>query len=104
MARRTLRFYGYDTEDGFVGPDRDEVRQALIDLEGSLYQLGGMFVVSVDRREIAPDEFETVGVVVQYDSFAPAQRAPKPKAEEPELEDEPDEPVVPEGIPEGATV
>lgn len=69
--RRQFHFLGEMTDEGFVGHDREEVRQALLDLEGALYQLGGMVTVSSVRREISEGEFITTGVLMAYDSFAP---------------------------------
>jgi hypothetical protein len=71
--RREFTFLGERTEDGFVRHDRDEVREAMLDLEGTLYRLGGVVTMSVIREQVAPDEYITTGVVMLYDSFAPAR-------------------------------
>lgn len=78
--RRQFRFLGEMTEDGFVSHDREEVRQALLDLEAALYQLGGMVTISSVRRELADGEFVTTGMLMAYDSYAPKL---EDKAEEP---------------------
>lgn len=72
--RREFTYLGEMTDDGFVGHDRDEVRQALLDLEGALYQLGGMMTVSSVRREISEGQFITTGILMAYDSYTPALR------------------------------
>jgi hypothetical protein len=73
--RREFTFRGELTDDGFVRHDREEVRELLLDLEGSLFQLGGIVSMSSIREQIAPDSYITTGVVVVYDSFAPARTA-----------------------------
>jgi hypothetical protein len=79
---RDFRFLGELTEDGFISHDREEVRTALIDLEGALFQLGGVVTISAIREQIAPETFMTTGMVMIYDSFSPSRDAPAP-AEEP---------------------
>lgn len=69
--RRQFRFLGELTEDGFVAHDREEVRQTLLDLEGAVYQLGGIVTISAVRREMSEGEFLTTGMLVAYDSYAP---------------------------------
>lgn len=76
--KREFTFLGEHTPDGLITHDRDEVRQALLDLEGALFQLGGMFVVASIREQLGPDEYVTVGIRINYDSFAPAREAPEP--------------------------
>lgn len=70
--RRNFQFLGEMTEDGPLMHDRDEVRQALLDLEGAVYQLGGMVTMSAVRQQIGEDAYATTGVVIAYDSFSPA--------------------------------
>jgi hypothetical protein len=70
--RRNFHFLGELTEDGLVEHDRDEVRQTLLDLEGAVYQLGGVITMSAVRHQIGDDAFVTTGVVIAYDSFSPA--------------------------------
>lgn len=70
--RRNFQFLGEITEDGLLAHDRDEVRQALLDLEGAVYQLGGMVTMSAVRQKIGEDAYVTTGVVIAYDSFSPA--------------------------------
>jgi hypothetical protein len=55
-----------------VQHDRNEVREALLDLEGTVHRLGGVLTISAVREQIAPDEYVTTGMVMVYDSFAPA--------------------------------
>lgn len=76
--KREFTFLGEHTPDGFITHDRDEVRQNLLDLEGALFQLGGMFVAAAIREQVGENEYVTVGVRVSYDSFAPAREAPEP--------------------------
>jgi hypothetical protein len=76
--KREFTFLGEHGPDGFVPHDRDEVRQTLLDLEGALFQLGGMFVVGSIREQLGPDEYVTVGVRITYDSFAPARELAEP--------------------------
>jgi hypothetical protein len=79
--RRQFHFLGQMTDEGFIAHDREEVRQALIDLEGTLYQLGGVVTVSAVLREIEPEHFITTGVLMAYDSFVP-KFEPHPEAGE----------------------
>lgn len=79
--RREFTFLGERTEDGFVRHDRDEVREAMLDLEGTLYRLGGVVTMSVIREQVAPDEYITTGVVMLYDSFAPAREPAREPSE-----------------------
>jgi hypothetical protein len=53
--RREFTFLGDRTEDGLIVHDRDEVRQWLLDMEGAIYQLGGMFTVSAVREQVGPE-------------------------------------------------
>jgi hypothetical protein len=78
--RREFRFDGEIGPDGFVHHDRDEVREALLDLEGAVFQLGGIVTMSSIREQIAPDQYVTTGVVMIYDSFAPARERDEPEA------------------------
>jgi hypothetical protein len=82
---RQFHFLGEMTEEGFVAHDRDEVRQALLDLEGTLYQLGGVLTISAVRREIEPEHYITTGVLMAYDSYVPKyepQQDSEPSEEE----------------------
>jgi hypothetical protein len=72
--QRQFKFLGELTDEGFISHDRDEVRITLADLEGALFQLGGVMTMSAIRTEVAPDEFVTTGVLIAYDSFSPARR------------------------------
>jgi hypothetical protein len=71
--QRRFTFLAERTEDGLIAHDRDEVRQAILDLEGALYQLGGVVTMSSIREQVGPDAYVTTGVVMVYDSFAPAR-------------------------------
>jgi hypothetical protein len=75
---RSFKFLGELTEDGFVSHDRDEVRTCLLDLEGAIFQLGGIVTMSGVRQLVAPDEYVTTGVLIAYDSFAPAREVEEP--------------------------
>jgi len=79
--RRTFTFLAERTEDGLITHDRDEVRQALLDMEGAIFQLGGVVTMSAIREQVGPDAYITTGVVMAYDSFAPARSEPS-EAEE----------------------
>jgi hypothetical protein len=70
-VRRQFRFLGELTEEGFISHDREEVRQALLDLEGAMHQLGGVLTISAVRQEVGPETFVTTGMVMTYDSYAP---------------------------------
>jgi hypothetical protein len=70
---RKFAFLGEHTEDGFLVHDRDEVRQCLLDLEGAVFQLGGIVTMSSIREQVGPDQYATTGVLIKYDSFAPAR-------------------------------
>lgn len=78
--RRTFTFLSDRTSDGeIVQHDRDEVRQALLDLEGAIFQLGGVVTMSAIREQVGPDSYVTTGVAMAYESFAPArEREPEP--------------------------
>lgn len=79
---RDFRFLGELTEDGFITHDREEVRTALIDLEGALFQLGGVVTISAVREEVTPGSYVTTGMVMVYDSFSPSrEREPDPVEE-----------------------
>lgn len=80
--KREFTFLGEQTPDGFVPHDRDEVRQNLLDLEGALFQLGGMFVAAAIREQVGPDEYVTVGMRISFDSFAPAREVAEPELAE----------------------
>lgn len=79
--QRQFKFLGELTEDGFLQHDRDEVRMTLMDLEGAIFQLGGVVTMTSVRQEIAPGEFQTTGILIAYDSFSPAARALEPDEE-----------------------
>jgi hypothetical protein len=70
---RTFKFLGDLTEDGFLHHDRDEVRTCLLDLEGAVFQLGGVVSMSAVREQVAPGDFITTGVVIAYDSYSPTR-------------------------------
>lgn len=75
--RRVFHFLAERTEDGLISHDRDDVRQNLLDLEGALYQLGGAVTISAIREEVGPESYETIGMIVAYDSFTPAAKRPR---------------------------
>jgi hypothetical protein len=77
-VRRTFTFLAERTEDGLISHDREEVRQALLDLEGAVYQLGGVVTMSAIREQVGPDAYMTTGVVMAYDSFSPAREVSEP--------------------------
>ena len=70
--KREFSFLGEHTPEGFIQHDRDEVRAALLDMEGALFQLGGVVVFSAVREEIGPNQYVTTGMLMTYESFAPA--------------------------------
>jgi hypothetical protein len=88
--RRNFHFLGELTDDGLVEHDREEVRQALLDLEGAIYQLGGVMTMSAVRQQIGEDSFVTTGIVVAYDSFSPARKQPVELTSNGTPEDAPD--------------
>jgi len=79
--QRTFKILGELTDSGFVSHDRDDVRTLLLDLEGAVFQMGGIVTMSAIREQLAPEEFITTGVVVVYDSFAPAREKAEEEAE-----------------------
>jgi hypothetical protein len=81
---RTFKFLGELTDEGFITHDRDEVRTCLLDLEGAVFQLGGIVQMTAIREQIAPNEWATTGVLVAYDSYAPARESAP--ARDPEIE------------------
>lgn len=76
---RKFAFLGDHTEDGFIVHDRDEVRQCLLDLEGAVYQLGGIVTMAAQREQVAPDSYLTTGVRIIYNSYAPALAREEPE-------------------------
>lgn len=72
--RRNFHFLGELTEDGLVEHDRDEVRQTLLDLEGAVFQLGGVITMSAVRQQVGDDAYITTGIVIAYDSYSPARK------------------------------
>lgn len=80
--QRTFKILGELTPDGFMPHDRDEVRTALLDLEGTVYQLGGIVTMSAVREQIAPDTYMTTGVLLAYDSYAPTREREREHDEE----------------------
>ena len=74
--RRNFHYLGELTDDGLVEHDRDEVRQALLDLEGAVHQLGGVVTMSAVRQQIGDDAYVTTGILIAYDSYSPATRRP----------------------------
>jgi hypothetical protein len=74
--RRTFHYLGELTDEGLVEHDRDEVRQTLLDLEGAVYQLGGIVTMSAIRQQTGEDSYVTTGVALMYDSFTPALKRP----------------------------
>jgi hypothetical protein len=77
--QRQFKFLGELTDEGFISHDRDEVRVTLIDLEGAIFQLGGVMTMSAIRSEIAPGEYATTGILIAYDSFSPASPLEQPE-------------------------
>lgn len=71
---RTFNFIGELTEDGLISHDREEVRQTLLDLEGAVYRLGGIITMSAVREQISDSAYQTIGVLIAYDSFSPAAK------------------------------
>jgi hypothetical protein len=84
--QRKFTFLGERTEDGLITHDRSEVQQTLLDLEGAVYQLGGVLTMSSIREQVGPDQYVTTGVLMVYDSYAPARAH---EAHEPELVEQP---------------
>lgn len=78
---RKFAFLGDHTEDGFITHDRDEVRQCLLDLEGAVFQLGGIVTMSSIREQVGDETYATTGVLIKYDSFAPARERQEEVAE-----------------------
>jgi hypothetical protein len=46
------------------------------------HTVGGVFQVGAHREELSPGEFETSAVLIQWSSFAPAQRHQEDPGEE----------------------
>lgn len=83
--RRDWQFLGeIDEDDEFVEHDRDRVRQLLMDLEGTIHQIGGVMTMSAIRQQTGDDSYVTTGMLVSYDSFSPAARRPTPSDEIPD--------------------
>jgi hypothetical protein len=80
--KRDFHFLGEHSPEGFIQHDRDEVRTSLMDMEGALFQLGGVVVISALREEVEPGTYVTTGVLMTYESFTPAvSREPEEVAE-----------------------
>ena len=84
----------YDENGGLVREDgevvygelnADEVAAMLVDVGTVVRMVGGVCTFGAQRVEVAPGQFETVAIVAQWSSYAPAQRVPKPEpaAEQP---------------------
>lgn len=96
MAKRTWKIEAQPVhgEDGALlgyRLDRDEVRQALLDIEAMGHLSGGSFVLHPLREPLEDsikDLHETTGWIMAWESSAPRVRKPKPVevAPEPELE------------------
>ena len=93
--KRDWQILEEETPEGFIPYDRDEVRQLLMDLEGVIASVGGMFTIASKRDWVGPGEkdFETTGVVVKWDSFSPGEKprqtTPEASQNEPEEVEEP---------------
>jgi len=75
--RRDWQFFGeLDADEDFIGHDRDEVRQLLLDMEATIHQIGGVMTMSAVRQQTGDDTYVTTGMLVSYDSFSPAARKP----------------------------
>jgi hypothetical protein len=85
-VQRTFQFLGDLTEDGFIRHNRDEVQTCLLDLEGAVYQLGGIVTMSAVREQVAPNEYITTGVLIAFDSFSPARERSEGTEREPPAE------------------
>lgn len=62
--------------------DVEEGAALLMDLLTVLLRVGGVFQVGAHRTEIEPGQFETTHLVVQWESYAPAQRQKADPGEE----------------------
>jgi hypothetical protein len=83
---RKFTFLGERTEDGLITHDRAEVQQTLLDLEAAIFQLGGVLTMSSIREQVGPGQYVTTGVLMAYDSYAPARAH---EAHEPEPVEQP---------------
>lgn len=80
-----------DTDVGvFDANDDDALIQEAVNAIWVLKRLGGTVGLIAVREEIAPGIFETKGIAVRWESYAPARRLPKePPPAEPEIDGEP---------------
>ena len=111
--QRDFKFMSERDEDGDLVPyDRDSLLRCLVDLEGTLAQVGGIVTVAAVRVPgESKTEGETIGVHVKYDTFSPfansQRQRPEPVSEpvavsspveEPDFaDDDEDAPVAPVG-------
>lgn len=86
MRRRLV----VDELDEYGELNRDAVREALADVESVLNMIGGAVSIMAIRAEVDKDQFVNQAVVIQWESFAPAQR--KPKDEVPDASEFPADP------------
>lgn len=103
--QRDFRFLNEIVDGEVLEYDRAEVRELLLDLEGTVAQLGGIFTVAAIRQKVG-DEYVRVGVAVTYDSFVPTTENGQSRPKAPDIdelladalaEDDDDEIVAPVG-------
>lgn len=66
--------------------DEETLGQALSDVITILTRIGGGFVIAAHRKEVAPDNWMTVGYHVRWSSFVPGDRFQEPEQSAPEPE------------------
>lgn len=75
-----------DEQGNLLGFDRDEARNAMAEIEGILFRLGGGFVIVAEREQLTSGEWVTTGVKVQYRSWVPpVSRAPEVNMGDPSI-------------------
>ncbi len=89
-APRAWRIEAGRDENGDLTLDRDQVIQALLEVENIGHRLGGGFLIEPDRSEVFPGVWETVAWTFVWRSTGPkAQKAPKPDDDGPDTEEIP---------------
>lgn len=84
MAKRNWQIDLVRDPDTGAVLNREEVRQAFLDIEGACHQIGGKIHAAPIRYEIEEGEYITTGWLFEWDSTMPAVRQAPPDPPEPE--------------------
>lgn len=85
------RTWTIDADPMLVGlEDQDLVFEALTEITTILTRIGGAVIIAADRTEVAPDMWQTTGLICKWESFVPGKRM-KPQDPEPQIAADSDE-------------